>query len=251
MKKLIICLIGCCYLLCPKVAAKNYQSDIDMALQSISHSKSMETLNRIVEELEKASQDQVLLLYWKAYAKYKQALAYQALHEKEKTCRKVCAEILAEGIQALESKTHKNSEDYALLSIMRNLSISYSAALKIPMLSNAAKKDAQAAIKANDKNIRAYVAAGIQDYFTPALYGGGSKYEAYFLQALDLPDQKLNNPYQPSWGREDAYFYLVIHYYNRGECNKAKELLTQALALYPDESRLLDLASQMKQHGRL
>lgn len=211
----------------------------------------METLNRIVSELESSSQNQAILVYWKAYAKYKQALAYQALHEKEKSCRKTCAKILAEGIQALENKAHKSSEDYALLSIMRNLSIRYAAALKIPIINRAAKEDAQMAIKADDENIRAYVAAGVQDYFTPALYGGGSKYEQYFLQALDLPDQSVNNPYQPSWGREDAYFYLIIHFYNRGDCNKAKDLLTQALERYPQDSRLLDLAAQMKEHGRL
>ena len=42
----------------------------------------METLNRLVQELETSAKDQDLLVYWKAYVKYKQALAYQALHEK-------------------------------------------------------------------------------------------------------------------------------------------------------------------------
>ncbi len=250
MKKTIICFICCCCLLSP-LTARNYQQEIDLALHAITQSKSMETLNRLVQELETSAKDQDLLVYWKAYAKYKQALAYQALHEKEKDCRKQCAKMLSEGIRALEEKKHKYSEDYALLSIMRNLSIRYNATLKIPIISQAAKSDAQAAIKADSENLRAYVAAGVQDYFTPALYGGGSAYEQYFLQALALPDQTQENPYQPSWGREDAYFYLIIHYYNQGLCNKAKDLLVEALAIYPQESRLLDLADQMKKHGRL
>lgn len=250
MNRLLFCLLGIC--LCAITAsAQQYQQSIDSALQHVNESKSMEELDKIVEQLRQAPQHQHLLVYWKAYALYKQALAYQALHQEEKSCQKHCAKILSEAIQSLEALSNKNSEDYALLAVLRNLSISYCAKLKIPFISTEAKNNATMAIQTGENNVRAYVAAGILDYFTPSTYGGGQAYEQHFLKALSLEDQQEANPYLPTWGKEEAYFYLIIHYYNRAEFDTAIRLMKEALEAYPQESRLLDLAQQMKQHGRL
>ncbi len=245
MKKTTIYLISICCLFCVKMGAQNLQQRIDSAFYHFNQSQSMEEINRIVNELGRTPGKQALLSYWKAYAKYKQTLAYNELHSKEKSCKKECAKILSQAITLLESNPHKTSDDYALMSIIRNVSISFCPRLKIPFLSNAAKSDAQAAIDMDKENIRAHIAAGVQDYYTPAMYGGGRRYEDCFLKALELPDKQDRNPHSPSWGREEAYVYLVVHYYRKGEKDKAKDLLDEGLSFYPKEPRLIHLASQM------
>ncbi len=251
MKKTMSCILSFCCLLSINLSAQDYQKNIDNALVEITQNKSMEKINAIVSELEQAPQNQGLIVYWKAYAKYKQVIAYQDLYGNDKATKKLCAKILAEATKDLEALPQKNSDDYALLSVIKNLSVSYAPTLKIPGLSTAAKKDAQLAIKADTANIRAYVAAGIQDYYTPALYGGGSKFESYFQKALSLPDQTQDNPYLPSWGREDAYVYLFLHYYKQTQYDKAVAYIVEALEYYPQSPRLLNLSSQLKQYGLL
>lgn len=227
------------------LSADNYQQRIDTAFYQFTKFTSMEEIDRIVQELDKIPNKNRLHIYWGAYAKYKQALAYSELHKEEKSCRKACANILSNALKALEKNPHKSSEDYALMSVIKNLSISFSPGLKIPFLSNSSRSDAQAAISADPENIRAYIAAGVQDYYTPEMYGGGKLYEDYFLKALNLPDKKTQNPYEPSWGREEAYIYLVIHYYRLGEKEKAKKLLAEGISVCPNEPRLHHLATQM------
>ena len=248
MKKLSYVTLGFCLLFASahlKVNANNYQQRIDTAFHQFIKFTSMEEIDRIVQELENVPSKSRLHVYWGAYAKYKQALAYSELHKEEKSCKKTCAKILSSALKQLETNSHKSSEDYALMSVIKNLSISFSPALKIPFLSNSAKSDAQSAIAADPENIRAYIAAGVQDYYTPEMYGGGKQYEDYFLKALKLPDKKTQNPYEPSWGREEAYIYLVIHYYRQGDKEKAKQLLKEGISICPKEPRLHHLSTQM------
>ncbi len=82
-------------------------------------------------------------------------------------------------------------------------------------LSNQAKTMAQKAIELDGDNLRAYLVLGINNYYTPELYGGKSKCEAYFKKAIALPDRTSENEFDPTWGKGDAFYFLLSYYKNR------------------------------------
>ena len=75
-------------------------------------------------------------------------------------------------------------------------------------LSNQAKTMAQKAIELDGDNLRAYLVLGINNYYTPELYGGKSKCEAYFKKAIALPDRTSEN--EPYLGKRRCFLFLVI-----------------------------------------
>ncbi len=88
------------------------------------------------------------------------------------------------------------------------------------------------------QNLRAYLALGIRDYYTPVVYGGKNRFEELFLKAISLQDNYSENPNDPSWGKNDAYYYL-LDYYCRNDMEKARLLFAEALKLFPYDNRIL------------
>jgi tetratricopeptide (TPR) repeat protein len=105
-------------------------------------------------------------------------------------------------------------------------------------VSGEAKKYAQTAIDMDPQNLRAYLAMGIRDYYTPAVYGGKTRFEELFLKAISLQDTYSDNPNDPTWGKNDAYYYLLDYYCSKN-MEKARLLFDEALKLYPDDPRIL------------
>lgn len=175
--------------------------------------------------------------YWLAFAKYRKSLAVIQLFANDKAQKKEGGKVLSEAIRLLEKEKNKSSEDYALLAMLKNLAINYASGVKIPFLSNEAKKYAQLAIDLDDCNPRGYLARGLNDYFTPVMYGGGKLFEADFLRVISLEPSKGGHPYEPNWGRDEAYYYLCI-YYKKTRPESVIDLLRQGLNEFPDDRRL-------------
>ena len=175
--------------------------------------------------------------YWLAYNYFYKAIYYNEVEDYESSETAVIA-----GVELLEAKTRKNAEDLALLAYMQSFSIQFVTGMKAGIISNRCKKNALAAIDLDPDNLRAYYVYGSIDYYTPTEYGGGKKAEDYFKKAIALPDQRVANPYLPSWGKEDAYVLLIEHLLEQDRRSEAVATYKEGILRFPDSYRLGEVA---------
>ena len=178
--------------------------------------------------------------YWQAYLRFFQTLYYSQHQQHERA-----AEAVGEGIKLLEGYGHKGSEEYALLARLEGLATSY-AGSKTPQLAMAMAEHAAQAIALDPQNPRAYVVAGVNNYFTPVAFGGKTKVKEYLTKALELPAQQTPSDYLPSWGRDEAYEYLIRLYLDTGARDEAAALCTKALGEFPASPMLQQLKGRIE-----
>lgn len=177
--------------------------------------------------------------YWQAYLHFFQTLYYSQHQQHERA-----AEAVGEGIKLLEGYGHKGSEEYALLARLEGLATSY-AGSKTPQLAMSMAEHAAQAIALDPQNPRAYVVAGVNNYFTPVAFGGKTKVKEYLTKALELPAQQTPSDYLPSWGRDEAYEYLIRLYLDTGARDEAAALCTKALGEFPASPMLQQLKGRI------
>jgi tetratricopeptide (TPR) repeat protein len=201
-------------------------------------SQKIDSLDTIVREIETHNPQNKnrYLTYWDAYARYNKSLLLSYFKKKKEAEKE-----LNKAKELLEDISEKTSEDYALLGMLYNYNISFASFLKIPFLSSKAKKMSEKALKLDKNNLRAYLALGINDFYTPQMYGGQTKCESYFLSCIALDDKTSINNYDPAWGKNEGYYYLICFYLNNNEREKAKTKMSEALTLYPNDARLKSL----------
>ena len=174
-----------------------------------------------------------LFLYWKGYAHYYNCIIHLKYGDRNKA-----HEELKKGIDVLESISTKNSEDCALLSMLHSFSCQFLGFPEVVQASKDAAHYIERAMELDEKNLRVYCVLANNDYYTPSAYGGGRKVEEYALKALSLPAQSINNPYLPSWGRQESYELLTNHYVKVKNVEQARKYIKQGLSEYPDSHTL-------------
>lgn len=184
--------------------------------------------------------EQNLLLYWQSYLQYFLSLSYLILQDK-----KLAEKAIDKGIEILENMENKNSEEYALLANSQNFSIQFKR-MKAMFISQDVKENANKSIALDNTNLRAYYVLGSNDFHTPKIFGGGKKAEAYFKKAISLPSQKKKNPYLLSWGKDDAYLYLIRFYIREKQWENAKKYFKEGTTLFPNKGTITKLASQLE-----
>ena len=70
--------------------------------------------------------------------------------------------------------------------------------------------------------------------------------EECLIKALSLPEQKINNPYLPSWGRQESFEMLTDYYIKTNNLELAKKYIELGLSEYPDSYSLLNKKSELK-----
>jgi tetratricopeptide (TPR) repeat protein len=181
--------------------------------------------------------------YWEAYAKYLLYFEYDLKNEQEK---EQAEKIIEEAIKLLEDIDKKTSEHYALLSLLGGLQLNFVNTLMLPFRASKVGKNAEKAIQMTPQNIRAYLALGIYDYYTPKMYGGMKVVEETLKKAIKLNDRYDPNPYSPDWGKQDAYLYLVKFYSYEKRKNDALKYLEEGLKLYPDFETLKKMRAKIE-----
>jgi tetratricopeptide (TPR) repeat protein len=181
-----------------------------------------------------------LIQYWRAYNHYYQSIAH--IKGGDKVRSEQCIE---KAIVLLDELRTKNTEDYALLAHVQGFAIQFKSGMGAGMASARAKRNGEAALKADPNNLRAHFVLGSLDYYTPKQFGGGKKTEGYLLKAISLPAQSVPNPYLPGWGKNEAYAMLVEHYIDKGDKEQAKKHYQDAVKLYPDDYQLAQLAKKL------
>ncbi len=239
MKKMIF---ACLCLLSFHLPAQNYQETTDSLFINCARMKTLDPFEDYIEKLSLLpnAANNRYLNYWKAYARYREAVLALQFGQQSPDDRKTGAKAISDAVRILDGTRHKTAEDYALLAACKNLSVGFCKSMRIPLVSAEAKRYAETALKMDPQNLRAWLALGTRDYHTPSMYGGGKQFEEDFLKALSLEDTYSSNPYDPSWGRDEVYYYLCRHYL-RTDVDKAIFHLKNALKLYPDNERLLSL----------
>ena len=214
---------------------------IDAFVVAVDTKKTSELLV-IQEQLKSLHQEkkQNLILYWQAYSHSFSSLYYLIQQDKKQAEKEI-----DKGIEILENIENKNSEDYALLGNMQNFSIPFKG-MKVIFISQKVKENGNKAIELDTTNLRAYYVLGANDFYTPKMYGGGKKAEEYFKKAISLPDQKMKNPYLPSWGKDDAYEYLIRFYIQEKRWEDAKKYFQEAGKLYPNSYNINKLANSLE-----
>lgn len=212
----------------------NIQRKIKDAFISASQTKQVEPLEKLEKKLGNTYEKNPhkLILYWKAYLMYYKSLFH--LGEKRKD---LAASNIEQGMQVLQELENKNSEDYALWSLLKNFSIPIeSSGMAMGMASNRTIELAKTSLELDSTNPRAYYILGVNNYYTPEKYGGKTKVERYLKEAISQPEQEISNQFLPSWGREESYGILLRFYLSEEETIKAKELFQSIKKEFPKSS---------------
>ena len=65
------------------------------------------------------------------------------------------------------------------------------------------------------------------------------------FERADMKDQKVTNPYLPSWGREEAHETLLAFYIKTENWEKAKAHFQIANEAYPNNYRINQMAAKL------
>jgi hypothetical protein len=183
--------------------------------------------------------NQNLILYWRSYLQFYTSIYFLKANDKKKAEKEI-----DRGIDWLEGMPNKNSEDYALLSMLQGYALQFKG-LKVMFLAGEVKRNASQAIALDSTNLRGYYVYASNDFYTPAKYGGGHEVEKYLMKALSLPAQKVANTYLPSWGIQEAYELIIKHYIAKEQWEQAKNYYKEAATEFPENYQITQLASKL------
>lgn len=182
---------------------------------------------------------QNLVLYWRSYMQF-----YRSIFYLKQNKRNLAEDEVDMGISWLKEMKNKNSEDYALLSMLQGYSLQFKG-FRVMFLSKNVKKSANLAISLDESNLRAYYVYASNDFYTPKKYGGGKETEKFLLKALSMKDQANLNNYLPSWGREDAYEMLIKFYIASEKWDLAKKYCKEAISKFPKSYVISILSTEL------
>ena len=188
------------------------------------------------------SQENSNVTYWIAFSKYQQARFLNRIDNEKEAFK-----LLKEGIEELKSLKKPNSEALVLHGTMLSFSIAFQRNIAA-IISGKADALYDKALRKNQHNLRAYLAIGRSDYFTPEQYGGGYKVESYLKQALGMPDKSKNTVLAPTWGRELVYYYLASFLQREHRMEEATIYCKQGLKKFPNSSILKKLIDNINKN---
>ena len=222
---------------------KNIEKKISKSFLNALINNSYQDFDNLLDSLNTTNSESHLNLknYWKSYLIYNKALAYLIQKEDDKAKK-----LLQEAMDILEKQKNKNSEDYALLSLIKSINMKYlDNTAKVISEGKLIKKYCDFSIKLQENNIRPYFVKASLDFYTPEKYGGGKDVEKLLLKAISLNEQIRPNPYLPSWGKDQSYEMLINYYIRKDRIEEAKKYYKEAILIYPDSYTIKELATKL------
>jgi len=208
----------------------NIQEKITDALYdgfAVRNTKKLDELELYLEKNEPDNKN--LKKYWIAYINYYKTIIGMQLKNKE-----LAEKSNKKGIETLLNIDTKNSDDYALLALLKGMSFSFVPGIEAPAISKDINKFIEKGKKADDTNFRIHYAEGSIDFYTPKEYGGGTKAEESLIKAINLPEKNIGNSQLPTWGKEEAYDLIIRLYLRDKQKDKAKTYFDKAKQLFPN-----------------
>jgi tetratricopeptide (TPR) repeat protein len=189
--------------------------------------------DRFINCLMKAKTENAYILYHIALADYRLVtfhLSSKANEDAEKSLQE--AQKYLEKAMAVDPSF---GESFALYAFLLGLEIGLHPE-KAMTLGMATFDYAARAIEKDPENPRIHLLKGISLFYTPEAYGGGidNAIDSFNRAATLFEKEIVNDPFKPSWGKEEAYTYLGISYKQKKDVEKAKEMLQKALAINPE-----------------
>lgn len=181
-----------------------------------------------------------LVLYWSSYLQFYKSIYYLSIEDKKNAEKEV-----DKAIDQMIEMDGKNAEDYALLAMLQGFSFQFSAGFKAPFIAKKVSNNIELAFELDSINIRVYYVSANNDFYTPEKYGGGKLVEKHALKAISLPDQKIENDYLPSWGKEQAYETLIKFYIKKEKWDLAVKYFKESKEIYPQSYIINQLASDL------
>ncbi len=218
------------------IQSKIYHAFVE-SLMSRNNTK-LSNLSKELKVLYK-EKNQKLILYWRSYLQY-----YSSIYYFEKGDKQNSEKEIDKGTAWMENMENKNSEDYALLSLLQGFGIQFKG-MKAMFISSEIKKNAHTAIALDSTNLRAYYAYASNDFHTPKMFGGGKEAARYLLKAISLPSQKIKNTYLPSWGKKESYEMLIKLYIKQEKWGLAKKYFLEGIKKYPNSYNIKELALKL------
>lgn len=218
------------------------ETRIDQAFVRSMMNEDPTQLTDLLTELKRYQSDhqRPLAAYWMSYLQYYQAIYHLQMGEKKQAERATTA-----ALDRMESLDAPNSEDYALMAMIKGFSIQFASGIKAPFIGSRAEKYGEQALAIDSTNLRAYFVLASNDYYTPEKFGGRQQAEGYLKSALELPAQSVPNPYLPAWGREEAHEMLIKLYLAQERYDEAKAQFQEAHEEFPDSYLINQLASKL------
>lgn len=224
----------------PMFAQQAPANALDHIQTKLASNPTLDSLLALTASLDRAraAKPNAYYSYWEAYVQYRLTFAYAA-------DRKGAEKAVNKGIELLEAIKSKNSEHYALLSLLQGAQLEFASAVAVPFKATAVTANARKAIELDPNNLRGYLALAVCDAYTPKLYGGGKLVEENLKKAISLPPKTDVNTYAPDWGQGTAYWHLAKFYKDAGKLDLAKQYATEGAAKYPLNRGLHTLATTL------
>ncbi|RXQ96645.1 hypothetical protein EO244_03190 [Ancylomarina salipaludis] len=220
------------------------QGKVDQAFLLALKTKQAAPLLHLDQKLNKigGKNSNPIITYWQSYLSYYLSICHLQLKDK-----KNAEESINKAIELIENMENKNAEDYALLAYEQSFSCQFKPGIIIPFVSKKLKRNCETALQIDSLNMRAYFVLGSNDFYTPEMFGGGKSAEKMLLKAIDMPEQKIANPFLPSWGKMNAYELLIRWYIRKEKWNLAHKYYQEGLKKYPTSFLIQELASKIKE----
>ncbi|MDR2407326.1 MAG: hypothetical protein LBE13_04330 [Bacteroidales bacterium] len=220
----------------------NIQEKITLASYEGFVKNNTQELDNIANQLSNSNiASQNLTKYWLSYISYYKTIIGMKVRNQEMT-----RDANKKGIEILESIKNKNSDDYALLVLLKGLSFSFVPAVEAPLISREISKLIEKGLKTDDSNFRVHYAQGSVDFYTPKEFGGNTKTEQYLIKAINLPEKNIGNSQLPTWGKEEAYDLLIRYCLRENNKKEAEMYFNKAKQVFPDSYTILSHQSSFK-----
>lgn len=180
--------------------------------------------------------------YWQAYSLFQVAILRNNAHDKDHA-----RQYVDRAIRVLDQLPVKDSEDYALMALMRAFSIRFVSFFNVSGVAQQAKTDGLKAIETDSTNLRAFLVAGLNDFYTPVMFGGQKEAEALFRRAVALGDQPGALHSNVHWGQDQAFEYLCTFYNQRGQRLQAEAVRQRAALRFPANAAFKRLSAPAPQ----
>lgn len=166
--------------------------------------------------------------YWLAYINYYKTIINYNINKDEKTAK----ESSKIGIKLLESNSPLNTDDYALLVLLKSLTYPWENSIFLTQeINNIIEK----MDRAGKESIRTLYAKASIDFYTPKIYGGGKQVEELLKRVLDNKETKKSDDDEyPSWGKEEAYDMLIRFYIKENNKKEAIKYYERAKEYFPN-----------------
>ena len=225
----------------------NPQQKIDLAFGQTFVKKSPEPLTQFLKKWD-AKRDKIAereFIYWQSYANYYLSIYWYKTGVTDFIDD--AEDLIIETVDRMNQLENKTVEDYALLAKIEPFRFAFDGiqGMKAAYLGYRINENLQQGLALDSNNLRLNLVLAQYDFSTPEVFGGGKKCERHFIKALELFNQKTDNPLMPTWGKSEAYVGLIKYYLKNNQKEKAVSYYQKAIKEFPKNYELINLAEKL------